>query len=76
MATRDWQDVERHIAHAAGAGAAWIKCMEQADVLHIGDDRQFGIIFQNALEFACRVVIRAHRLQGGHKSPRPRIPHQ
>ena len=59
MATRDWQEVERHIAHAAGA-AAWIKCMEQADVLHIGDDRQFGIIFQNALEFACRVVIRAH----------------
>ena len=64
MATPGWQDVERHIAHAAGA-AAWIKGMEQADVLHLGDDRQLGIVFQNAPEFACRAVIAAH----GHEYP-------
>ena len=64
MTTPDWQDVERHIANATGA-AAWIKGMEQADVLHIGDDRQFGIISQNALEFAYKAVIEAH----GHEYP-------
>ena len=55
----DWEDVDRKMQDAIGA-ADWISAIHQADVIDSGDDRQFGIIARNALEFAYKAVIAAH----------------
>ena len=60
----DWEDVEQKINDATGA-ANWIEAIQQAGILDAGDDKQFGRIAQNALEFAYKAVIAAH----GHEYP-------
>ena len=60
----DWEDVEQKINDATGA-ANWIEAIKQAGILDAGDDKQFGRIAQNALEFAYKAVIAAH----GHEYP-------
>ena len=60
----DWQDVERKMTDATGA-ANWIEGIQQAGILEAGDDKQFGRVAQNALEFAYKAVIAAH----GHEYP-------
>ena len=53
----DWQDVEQKMTAATGA-ADWISSVQEAGILDAGDDMQFGIMAQNALEFACKAVMR------------------
>ena len=60
----DWEDVEQKINDATGA-ANWIEAIQQAGILDAGDDKQFGRVAQNALEFAYKAVIAAH----GHEHP-------
>ena len=60
----DWQDVEQKMTDATGA-ITWIKGIEQAGILDLGDDKQFGRMAQNALEFAYKSVLAAH----GHEYP-------
>ena len=55
----DWADVEQKINDATGA-ANWIEAIQQAGILDAGDDKQFGRVAQNALEFAYKAVIAAH----------------
>ena len=60
----DWEDVEQKVNDATGA-ANWIEAIQQAGILGAGDDKQFGRVAQNALEFAYKAVIAAH----GHEYP-------
>ena len=60
----DWEDVEQKINDATGA-ASWIEAMLEAGILDAGDNKQFGRVAQNALEFAYKAVIGAH----GHEYP-------
>ena len=60
----DWDDVDRKINDADGA-ASWINTLRDAGLLDGGDDKQFGRIAQNALEFAYKAAIAAH----GHEYP-------
>ena len=60
----DGQDVEQKMTAATGA-ADWINAVQEAGILDAGDGMQFGIMAQNALEFACKAVIAAH----GHEYP-------
>ena len=60
----DWQDVEQKMTDATGA-ITWIKGIKQAGILDLGDDKQFGRMAQNALEFAYKSVLAAH----GHEYP-------
>ncbi len=60
----DWEDVEKKMTDATGA-TDWIDAMRQADILDAGDDKQFGRVAHNALEFAYKAVIAAH----GHEYP-------
>ena len=55
----DWEDVEQKINDATGA-ADWIDAIQKAGILDAGDDKQFGRVAQNALEFAYKAVIAAH----------------
>ena len=54
----DWENVEKKMADATGA-ANWIDAILQANILDAGDDKQFGRVAQNALEFAYKAVIAA-----------------
>ncbi len=47
----DWEDVEQKMNDADGT-VRWIDTLREADLLEGGDDKQFGRIAQNALEFA------------------------
>lgn len=58
----DLQDVEQKMADAIGA-ANWIEAIAQAGIIDLGDDRQFGRIAQNALEFAYAGILAAHGRQ-------------
>ena len=60
----DWEDIEQKINDATGA-TNWIEAIQQAGILDAGDDKQFGRVAQNALEFAYKAVIAAH----GHEYP-------
>ena len=60
----DWEDVELKLCDAEGA-ADWIFTLREANLLDGGNGRQFGIMAQNALEFAYKSVIAAH----GHEYP-------
>ena len=60
----DWTDVDQKMNDAVGA-ANWIEAIRQAGIMDAGDDKQFGRVAQNALEFAYKAVIAAH----GHEYP-------
>ena len=60
----DWDDVEKKMNDATGA-ASWIEAILQAGILDAGDDKQFGRVAQNALEFGYKALIAAH----GHEYP-------
>ena len=60
----DWQDVEQKLNDAKGA-ADWIEAIRESGILDAGDDKQFGRVAQNALEFAYKAAIAAH----GHDYP-------
>ena len=55
----DWDDVEQKISDAAGA-ANWIQAILDAGIIDAGDDKQFGRVAQNALEFAYKAVLGAY----------------
>ena len=54
----DWQDVREKMNDAVGA-ANWIAAIRNAGILDAGDDKQFGRVAQNALEFAYKALIAA-----------------
>ena len=55
----DWDDVDKKITDATGA-ATWITAIQDAGIIDVGDDLQFGRVAQNALEFAYKAVLGAH----------------
>ncbi len=54
----DWNDVEQKLKDADGA-ARWIEGIERAGIIDLGDDKQFGRMAQNALEFAYKATLAA-----------------
>ena len=55
----DWADVDQKLEDADGA-VRWIEAIEQAGIIDLGDDKQFGRMAQNALEFAYKATLAAH----------------
>ena len=55
----DWNDVDQKLDDADGA-ARWIEAIEQAGIMNLGDDKQFGRMAQNALEFAHKATLAAY----------------
>ena len=55
----DWNDVDRKLSDADDA-VQWIEGIEQAGIIRSGNDKQFGIIAQNALEFAYKATLAAY----------------
>ena len=55
----DWEDVETKVRDSTGA-VNWILAIREAGILDAGDDKQFGRVAQNALEFAYKAVLGAH----------------
>ena len=55
----DWDDVDKKITDATGA-ATWINAIQDAGIIDVGDDLQFGRVAQNALEFAYKAVLGAY----------------
>ena len=55
----DWNDVDQKLDDANGA-ARWIEAIEQAGIMDLGDDKQFGRMAQNALEFAYKATLAAY----------------
>ena len=55
----DWADVETTINDANGA-ANWISAIRDAGIIEAGDDKQFGRVAHNALEFGYKAVLAAN----------------
>ena len=55
----DWEDVETKVRDSTGA-VNWLLAIRDAGILDAGDDKQFGRVAQNALEFAYKAVLGSH----------------